>query len=92
MPIFLPIAISLGQTPSQAITYAACVALGLSAAGISPISSSGAAFLSILPEAERDEYSDEMFRMAFIGPAIMAVVAAVGGMNLFSNLLTTWYK
>ena len=90
-PMLFPMAAAMAQTPAQAITYLSCVALGLAASGISPISSSGAAFLSTVDDEDREKYSKSMFAMAFLGPIVMAIVAAVGGMSIFSGLFSGWY-
>ena len=90
-PMLFPMAAAMAQTPAQALTYLSCVALGLAASGISPISSSGAGFLSTVADEERYVYAKNMFKMAFLGPIVMAIVAAVGGMSIFSGLFSGWY-
>ena len=68
-----------------------CVAVGLAASGISPISSSGAAFLSTVEAKDQDVYSRNMFALAILGPIFMAVLAASGILNLVSGLFAGWY-
>ena len=90
-PMLFPMAAAMATTPVQAITYLTCVALGLAASGISPISNSGAAFLSTVADEDREKYSKSMYAMAFLGPIVMAIVAAVGGMSIFSGIFSSWY-
>ena len=90
-PMLFPLAASLAQTPAQAITYLAAVAVGLAIAGCSPVSNAGAGFLAVTPEDQSEEYSKKMFIMAGIGVLVMAIVAAVGGMSIFSGLFAGSY-
>ena len=90
-PMLFPLAASLAQTPSQAITYLTAVAVGLAIAGASPVSNAGAGFLAVTPEDQSDEYSKKMFIMAGLGVLILAIVAAVGGMSIFSGIFAGSY-
>lgn len=90
-PMLFPMAAAMAATPAQAITYLACVALGLASSGISPISSSGAAFLSTVEPEKQEVYSKNMFTLAIVGPIIMALVTATGLIGVVSNLFAGWY-
>ena len=90
-PMLFPMVVAMANTPAQAITYLTCITLGLAASGVSPISTSGVAFLSTVDLKDHDEYSKYMFIMAFLGPAVMAVLSATGILNVISGLFTGWY-
>ncbi len=91
LPVMLPLAAAVATTPSEAITYMSCVALGMAAAGVSPLSGLGAGHLAVVAEEDRERYSKYQFMLAFIGPMIMAAVAATGGMSLFSGMFAKFY-
>ena len=90
-PMLFPMVTAMASTPAQAITYLSCVVLGLAASGISPISNSGVAFLSTVDIKDHEEYSKYMFIMAFLGPIVMAVLAAAGLLDVISNFFADWY-
>lgn len=90
-PMLFPMAAAMAAAPAQALVYISCVAVGLAASGISPISSSGAAFLSTVEAKDQDVYSRNMFALAILGPIFMAVLAASGILNLVSGLFAGWY-
>lgn len=90
-PMLFPMVAAMASTPAQAITYLSCVTVGLAASGISPISNSGVAFLSTVDIKDHDEYSKYMFIMAFLGPVVMAALAATGALNVLSGFFAGWY-
>ena len=91
-PMLFPLAASLAQTPAQAITYLSAVAVGLAIAGASPVSNAGAGFLAVTPEDQSESYSKKMFLMAGIGVLVIAIVAALGGLSIFSGIFAGSYK
>lgn len=90
-PMLFPMAAAMADTPAQAITYLVCVILGVTVSGVSPISNSGAAFLSTIAADKQDIYSKKMFLFAAAGPVILAVVAATGVLGVISELFAHWY-
>lgn len=90
-PMLFPMAAAMADTPAQAITYLVCVILGLTVSGVSPISNSGAAFLSTVALNKQDIYSKKMFLLAITGPVVMAAVAATGILGLISEVFAHWY-
>lgn len=90
-PMLFPMVAAMASTPAKAIIYLACVAIGAAASGISPISSSGVAFLSTVDIEEHDHYSKYMFIMAFLGPVVMAAIAATGILTMFAQAFSSWY-
>lgn len=91
LPMLFPLAVSIASTPAEAITYLSCVAVGLLASAISPISNSGVAFLSTVDIKEHEKYSKYMFIMAFLSPAFMSALAAAGLLNILSGFFAGWY-
>ena len=90
-PMLYPMAAAMADTPAQAITYLVCVTLGLTVSGISPISNSGAAFLSTVAVNKQEIYSKKMFLLAFAGPVVLAALAATGVLGMVSELFAHWY-
>lgn len=90
-PMLFPMVAAMAKTPAQAITYLACACIGLAASGISPISSSGVAFLSTVDLQYHEEYSNKMFLMAFLLPAVFALLAATGLVGSIAGTFASWY-
>lgn len=90
-PMLFPMVAAMAKTPAQAILYISCVAVGAASSSISPLSSTGVAFLSTVDLKEHDIYSKYMFIMAFLSPVVMAALAAAGVFHVIGTFFAGWY-
>ena len=90
-PMLFAMACAMANTPTQAIVYISCVTVGTVASGVSPISNSGVAFLSTIDPSEHEIYEGHMFRLAFLGPVIMALISSTGILHIISSFFSSLY-
>lgn len=90
-PMLFPMAAAMADTPAQAVAYLVCATLGLAVSGVSPISNSGAAFLSTVAADKQDRYAKKMFFLALMGPLVLAALTATGILGVTSKLFAHWY-
>ncbi len=90
-PMLFAMACAMAETPAQAILYLSCVTVGTVASGVSPLSNSGVAFLSTVDVSEHDKYAGQMFKLALVGPVIMALICCTGVLELVSSYFAAVY-
>lgn len=88
-PLLYPMVMALAQSPAQLLTLLACVTVGSAMASPCPVSPNGAITLSLVPEKDRESVSGRMFIHAIVSTLIMTVIAAVGGLGIFSGLFAS---
>lgn len=90
-PMLFAMACAMAETPAQAILYLTCVTVGTVASGVSPLSNSGVAFLSTVDVSEHDKYAGQMFKLAIVGPIIMALICCTGILEPVSACFSAVY-